>query len=68
MDKTYIFVLFAEKPSDIYVALAKTCQTPEHIESYLSDPYLAHQPWKYEMIRAYLDCYKNKTDTNMMRS
>lgn len=60
MDKTYVFLLFAEKPSDVYVALTKTKQTPKQIEAYLDDPYLAHPTWKLEMIRFYLDTFKYK--------
>lgn len=62
MDKTYVLLLFAEKPSDIYVALVKTKQSADRLRSYLSDPYLSDPPWKYDMIRAYLDLYKNKED------
>lgn len=68
MDQTYIYILFAQKPSEIYVALAKTTQTLDRIKSYLSDPYLAQPSWKYDMIRSYLDLYKSKIDSPRKRS
>ena len=41
MNRTYILVLFAEKPGDVYVALRKTINSCEQITEYLKDKYLA---------------------------
>lgn len=53
VDKTYVLLLFAAKPSDVYVALSKT--NLEKAREYLKDKYLAEPRWKYEMIETFLD-------------
>ena len=59
MDKTYVLLLFAAKPSDVYVALNKTSR--EKAREYLKDKYLAEPRWKYEMIETFLDEKKTMT-------
>ena len=53
MDKTYVLLLFAAKPSDVYVAMSKT--NLGKARQYLKDKYLAEPRWKYEMIETFLD-------------
>lgn len=55
MDKTYILLLFAEKPCDVYVALSKTTQSRDQIASYITDKYLRKPQWKYILIAAFLE-------------
>ena len=45
MDKTYVLLLFAAKPSDMYVALSKTTHSREKAREYLKDKYLAEPRW-----------------------
>jgi hypothetical protein len=56
MDNTYVLLLFAAKPSDLYVALSKT--NLEKAREYLKDKLLAEPRWKNEMIETFLDVKK----------
>jgi hypothetical protein len=53
VDKTYVLLLSATKPSDVYVAMSKT--NLEKAREYLKDKYLTEPRWKYEMIETFLD-------------
>jgi hypothetical protein len=53
MDKTYVLLLLAAKPSDVYVALSKT--TLEKAREYQKDKYLTEPHWKYQMIETFLN-------------
>jgi hypothetical protein len=53
IDKTYVLLLFAAKPSGVYVALNQTSR--EKASEYLKDKYLAEPRWKHEMIETFLD-------------
>lgn len=55
MDKTYVLLLFANKPSDVYVALVKSDLDREKINSYLQDEYLSTPKWKHEMIKLFAE-------------
>ena len=53
MDNTYVLLLLAAKPRDVYVALSKT--NLEKAREYLKDKYVAESRWKNQMIETFLD-------------
>ena len=55
MDKTYVLLLLAAKPSDVYVALSKTTLSREKAREYQKDKHLTEPRWKYEMIETFLN-------------
>jgi hypothetical protein len=53
MDKMYVLLLLAAKPSVVYVALSKT--NLEKAREYLKDKYVAESRWTNQMIETFLD-------------